>query len=86
MSYSVGQVAALAGVTVRTLHHYDEIGLLTPGDLHWPAIAATATTTCSDCGRSCSTASSGSPSTRSRTSSTTRTPTPPRICAASTNC
>ena len=32
MSYSVGQVAALAGVTVRTLHHYDEIGLLTPGD------------------------------------------------------
>jgi len=32
MSYSVGQVAALAGVTVRTLHHYDDIGLLTPGD------------------------------------------------------
>ncbi len=32
MSYSVGQVAALAGVTVRTLRHYDEIGLLPPGD------------------------------------------------------
>jgi DNA-binding transcriptional MerR regulator len=31
MSYSVGQVAAFAGVTVRTLHHYDEIGLLVPG-------------------------------------------------------
>ncbi|NUO59272.1 MAG: MerR family transcriptional regulator [Hamadaea sp.] len=31
MSYSVGRVAELAGVTVRTLHHYDEIGLLTPG-------------------------------------------------------
>ncbi|MFF3689892.1 MerR family transcriptional regulator [Streptomyces sp. NPDC002187] len=31
MSYSVGQVAAFAGVTVRTLHHYDEIGLLRPG-------------------------------------------------------
>ena len=30
MSYSVGQVAGLAGVTVRTLHHYDEIGLLSP--------------------------------------------------------
>src|SRR5215475_502670 len=30
MSYTVGQVASLAGVTVRTLHHYDEIGLLTP--------------------------------------------------------
>ncbi|RVX40717.1 DNA-binding transcriptional MerR regulator [Nonomuraea polychroma] len=32
MSLSVGQVARLAGVTVRTLHHYDEIGLLTPGE------------------------------------------------------
>jgi DNA-binding transcriptional MerR regulator len=30
VSYSVGQVARLAGVTVRTLHHYDEIGLLSP--------------------------------------------------------
>jgi MerR family transcriptional regulator, thiopeptide resistance regulator len=32
MSYAVSQVAKLAGVTVRTLHHYDEIGLLTPGE------------------------------------------------------
>jgi MerR family transcriptional regulator, thiopeptide resistance regulator len=31
MGYTVGRAAALAGVTVRTLHHYDEIGLLTPG-------------------------------------------------------
>jgi DNA-binding transcriptional MerR regulator len=31
MSYSVGEVAALARTTVRTLHHYDEIGLLCPG-------------------------------------------------------
>jgi DNA-binding transcriptional MerR regulator len=30
MSYTVGAVARLSGVTVRTLHHYDEIGLLTP--------------------------------------------------------
>ncbi|KUO17309.1 MerR family transcriptional regulator [Streptomyces dysideae] len=30
MSYSVGQVAGFAGVTVRTLHHYDDIGLLVP--------------------------------------------------------
>jgi DNA-binding transcriptional MerR regulator len=30
-SYSVGRVAALSGVTIRTLHHYDEIGLLSPG-------------------------------------------------------
>lgn len=29
--YSVGDVARLAGVTVRTLHHYGEIGLLVPG-------------------------------------------------------
>jgi MerR family transcriptional regulator, thiopeptide resistance regulator len=27
---NVGEVAALAGVTVRTLHHYDRIGLLSP--------------------------------------------------------
>ncbi|MGQ5650919.1 MerR family transcriptional regulator [Streptomyces sp. EKR5.2] len=32
MSHSVGQVAGFAGVTVRTLHHYDEIGLLVPGE------------------------------------------------------
>ncbi len=30
MRYTVGQVAELAGVTVRTLHHYDRIGLLEP--------------------------------------------------------
>src|ERR1700755_2921514 len=27
---SVGRLAELAGVTVRTLHHYDEIGLIRP--------------------------------------------------------
>lgn len=30
MENTVGQVAKLAHVTVRTLHHYDEVGLLTP--------------------------------------------------------
>ena len=30
MEYTVGRVAELSGVTVRTLHHYDEIGLLVP--------------------------------------------------------
>src|ERR1041384_5762915 len=30
MEYTVGQLAAVAGITVRTLHHYDEIGLLRP--------------------------------------------------------
>lgn len=30
MSHSVSEVARISGVTVRTLHHYDAIGLLTP--------------------------------------------------------
>src|SRR5580698_7470457 len=30
MSYSVSQIAGLAGVSVRTRHHYDQIGLLSP--------------------------------------------------------
>lgn len=29
-SYTIGELAKLAGVTVRTLHHYDQMGLLTP--------------------------------------------------------
>ena len=28
--YTVGEVARMAGVTVRTLHHYDQVGLLRP--------------------------------------------------------
>ncbi|MFK0291736.1 MerR family transcriptional regulator [Streptomyces sp. NPDC090442] len=32
MRYPVGQVSAVAGVTVRTLHHYDRTGLLRPSD------------------------------------------------------
>ncbi|MFG3094840.1 MerR family transcriptional regulator [Streptomyces sp. NPDC048202] len=32
MGWSVGQVAGFAGITVRTLHHWDEIGLLVPGE------------------------------------------------------
>jgi len=30
LAYTVGEVARLAHVSVRTLHHYDEIGLLAP--------------------------------------------------------
>lgn len=30
MAYTVQKLAALSGVSVRTLHHYDEIGLLKP--------------------------------------------------------
>ena len=29
---TIGEVARLAGITVRALHHYDEIGLLTPAE------------------------------------------------------
>lgn len=31
-SFTVGQLADLVGVTVRTLHHYHEVGLLTPSN------------------------------------------------------
>ena len=30
--YTVGDVASLSHVSVRTLHHYDDIGLLTQPD------------------------------------------------------
>lgn len=30
MKYTINKLAVAAGVTVRTLHHYDQIGLLTP--------------------------------------------------------
>jgi MerR family transcriptional regulator, thiopeptide resistance regulator len=30
--HTVGEVARMSGVTVRTLHHYDEIGLLSPSE------------------------------------------------------
>lgn len=30
MSYTVKKVSDIAGVSIRTLHHYDEIGLLKP--------------------------------------------------------
>lgn len=32
MSWTVGEVARIAGVSIRTLHHYDTIGLLSPGE------------------------------------------------------
>ncbi len=31
-TWTVGQVADVFGVTVRTLHHYDELGLLVPSE------------------------------------------------------
>ena len=32
MKYTVKKLAELAGVSVRTLHHYDQLGLLTPSE------------------------------------------------------
>lgn len=32
MAMTVGDLARLAGVSVRTLHHYDEVGLLSPSE------------------------------------------------------
>jgi DNA-binding transcriptional MerR regulator len=32
MAFTVGDLAGLTGVTVRTLHHYDEIGLVRPSE------------------------------------------------------
>lgn len=32
MTMRVKEVANLVGISVRTLHHYDEIGLLTPDE------------------------------------------------------
>ncbi len=32
MPYTVGRAARLGGVTIRTLHHYEHIGLLVPSD------------------------------------------------------
>ena len=32
VAYSVGEVARLSGLSVRTLHHFDQIGVLKPGE------------------------------------------------------
>ncbi len=32
MAYTVKAVAEFAGISIRALHHYDEIGLLNPED------------------------------------------------------
>ncbi|WP_202806013.1 MerR family DNA-binding transcriptional regulator [Actinopolymorpha alba] len=60
MSYSVGKVARLVGVTVRTLHHYDEIGLLSPSERTPADTGVTASLTWTACSESCSTGSLGS--------------------------
>jgi DNA-binding transcriptional MerR regulator len=32
MPFTVGELAEASGLTVRTLHHWDEIGLLPPAE------------------------------------------------------
>jgi DNA-binding transcriptional MerR regulator len=80
VSYSVGQVAGFAGVTVRTLHHYDDIGLLAPGAR---SHAGHRRYNDADLDRLQQILSR---STRSPPCSTTRPRTRARTCAASTNC
>jgi DNA-binding transcriptional MerR regulator len=41
-AYTVSQLAKMAGVTVRTLHHYDQIGLLAPAGRTEPGPGASA--------------------------------------------
>ena len=36
----ISEVAKLTGVTVRTLHYYDEIGLLKSSEVSWPLITS----------------------------------------------
>src|SRR5690554_5514199 len=34
MEYTIKSMARLAGISIRTLHHYDQIGLLHPGRIN----------------------------------------------------
>ena len=65
MTLTVGQLAELSGVTVRTLHHYDSVGLLAPKARSSAGTGCTSTKIASGYRRSCSTASWGSSSARS---------------------
>ena len=50
-TYTVKQLADLAGVTSRTLRHYDAIGLLRPSAVGARLLADTATTNAADATR-----------------------------------
>ena len=65
--YRVSDFAEKAGVTVRTLHHYDRLGLLKPSGRTRPAIASMANATLGDCSRSSRSSSSACLSGKSRT-------------------
>ena len=81
---TVGDVAQLAGVTVRTLHHYDRIGLRHPQRADGGRLPAVRRGRPRPAARRArATASSGSPSKRSRTC-WTGPPSRWRTCGAST--
>ncbi len=80
---TVGQVATLVGVSVRTLHHYDEIALVTPSARSRVGYRSYSDADVNVYTRFCCTASSASRSRRSRPSSTTRPSTHWRTCGVS---
>jgi DNA-binding transcriptional MerR regulator len=51
MLMTVGRVAELTGVTVRTLHHYDEIGLVEPSSRTTGVYRAYSASDVDGCGR-----------------------------------
>ncbi|WP_324275420.1 MerR family transcriptional regulator [Blastococcus brunescens] len=83
---NVGQVAALAGITVRTLHHYDRIGLLSPSGRTSAGYRQYAPADLDRLHQVLLYRELGFPSTRSRPCWTTGPPTPPSTCAGSTGC
>ena len=63
----VGELARRTGLTVRTLHHYDEIGLLKPSLHTESGTGSTRPTMSPACSRCCRCGSSASPWRRSAT-------------------
>jgi len=56
--WKIGELAHATGLTVRTLHHYDEIGLLVPSERTQAGTACTETRTFGGSTRSARCASS----------------------------
>lgn len=86
MSHSVGQVAGFAGVTVRTLHHYDAIGLLSPGGRSPAGHRRYVDADLDRLQQILFYRELGFPSKRSPSSSTTPAPTRRNTCGGSTGC
>ncbi|MFF3394405.1 MerR family DNA-binding transcriptional regulator [Streptomyces sp. NPDC002669] len=81
--WTVGRVAEPAGVIVRTLHHYDEIGLVRPSAR---TAGPTRRVTWSGFGRCRPTGDSASVCARSQNWSATPRPTRSRTCAGCAAC